>query len=313
MPIGYVTENQGESRYTVAIPRRTPLLAALIEARRVEIEGIDRVLEELRKHETARREVYDAAMAALGAAMAGYTECRESYTELQCRNAKIAEANAAYSAARAECDDAWNDCLFACDIGDGDCQDACDDAREACRDAAERDRDNALAAVDRLCQDAIVAHLQACQAQWAPVIAEAQAAAIEALAPLQDAMIAITWERAKRTAATRRLNELLGVQASADTATAWSAQYNEEILVGEVPEDPTGSEENAVTVATVSGRAVITEISSAAPCVHDARALPADVLFVDAALATGVETWRPTWRTGTVTAVNPDGTLKVRI
>jgi hypothetical protein len=163
MPVGYVTENQGESRYRVAIPRRTPLLAALIEARRVEIEGIDRALEELREHEAARRETYDAAMATLGEATAGYTECTNSYTVTQCRAAKIAAAEAAYSAARDACTDQWQDCLFGCDIGDGDCQDACNDAREACEAAAERDRDNTLAAVDRLCQDAVVAHLAACQ------------------------------------------------------------------------------------------------------------------------------------------------------
>ncbi|WP_252178355.1 hypothetical protein [Endozoicomonas sp. 4G] len=323
MPIGYVTANQGESRYTVAIPRKTPLLAALIEARRVEIEGIDRVLEELRKHEAAYRATYNTAMEAVGEAMAGYTECRESYTEMQCRNAKIAEAEAAYSSARAACDDAWSDCLFACAIGDGACQDACDDTREACREEAEVVRGRALAAIDRLCADAVVAHLQACQAQWAPVIAEAQASAVEALAPLQDAMIAITWERTKRTAAARRLNELEAIESSAEMATAWSAQYNADLKTGDVPEEPTGSEEHAVTVATVSGRAVITSISSVNPCAHDARALPADVLFVDSALAPGAETWRPTWRTGTVTAIydpaNPDGwpdpekPLRVRI
>lgn len=313
MPIGYVTANQGESRYTVAIPRKTPLLATLIEARRTEIEGIDRVLEELRKHEAERREVYNAAMEAVGVATAGYTECRESYTESACRSARISAANAAYDAARDACFDAWRDCRDGCDLGDGDCYDGCDEAREACEAAAERVRDNALAAVDRLCVDAVVAHLQACQSEHAPIIAAAQAAAIEALAPLQDAMIAITWERTKRTAAVRRLNELLGVQSSAESATAWAAQYNTEIPVGEIPEEPTGTEDNAVIVATVSGRAVITEISSVNPCAHDARALPADVLFVNAALAPGAETWRPTWRTGTVEARNNDGTLKVRI
>lgn len=323
MPIGYVTANQGESRYTVAIPRRTPLLAALIKARRVEIDGIDRVLEELRKHETERRAVYDAKMTAVGEAIAGYTECRESYTETACRSAKIADVEAAYDTAMDACFDAWRDCRDGCDLGDGDCYDGCDDTRESCEAASERVRDNALAAVNRLCQDAIVAHLQSCQAQWAPVIAAAQAAAIEALAPLQDTMIAIVWERTKRTAAVRRLNELEGVESSVETVTAWSAQYNTELPVGEVPEEPTGEEEHAVTVATVSGRAVITSISSVNPCAHDARALPADLLFVDAALAPGVETWRPTWRTGTVTAIydpaNPAGwpdiekPLRVRI
>lgn len=313
MPIGYVTENQGESRYTVAIPRKTPLLTALIEARRVEIEGIDAALEELRKQEQEQRAVYDAAMATLGESMAGYTECRESYTTLQCRNAKISAANDVHDEAMAACFDEWQDCRFSCDIGDGECQDACDDAREACEQAADRALDNALAAVDRLCQDAIVAHLQACQAQWTPVITEAQTAATAALAPLQDTMIAITWEKTKRTAAVRRLNELEGIEARSDVRTAWSAQYNDELPTGENPAEPTGSEENAVTVATVSGRAVITEISSIAPCAHDARALPAGILFLDSALATGSETWRPTWRTGRIDAVNSNGTLKVRV
>jgi hypothetical protein len=155
------------------------------------------------------------------------------------------------------------------------------------------------------------------------VIAGAQAAAAEALAPLQDAMIAITWERTKRTAAVRRLNELEAIEASAEVATAWSAQYNDEIPAGDVPATPTGAEDNAVTVATASGRAVITSITSANPCAHDARALPADVLFVDAALAPGVETWRPTWRTGTVVEIydsgapgdwpDPEKPLRVRV
>lgn len=323
MPIGYVTGNQGESRYTVAIPRKTPLLAALIEARKVEIEGIDKVLEELRKHETDRRAIYDAAMEDVHLATLMYTECRESYTEPQCRADKIAAANSAYSDARNVCIDTWRDCRFACDIGDGDCQEACDDTRDACELAAETARDRALAAVGRLCVDEVVAHMAACQAEHAPIIAKAQAAAVEALAPLQDAMIAIAWERTKRTSAVRRLNELEAIESSAESATCWSAQYNDKIPTGEVPEDPTGTEENAVTVATVSGRAIITEIVSINPCAHDARALPADVLFVDAALAPGAETWRPTWRTGIVTEIydpaepgdwpDPDKPLRVRI
>lgn len=39
------------------------------------------------------------------------------------------------------------------------------------------------------------------------------------------------------------------------------------------------------------------------PCLHDARVLPSGHLSVNASLAPGFETWRPTWRVGTVKEV----------
>lgn len=316
MPIGYITENNGESRYTVAVPRSTTLLAALIAARRKEIEGIDVVLGELTGHEVTRRATYDAVMAALNQALIDYQTCRNGFVPSACESAREAEIEAAYTAARGVCDDTHQDCLLACDIGDRDCQDACDEARDACEEAAEAARDRDLAAVERLCQDDLIEHLAVCQAQWAPIIAGLQADATEALTPLQDTLIAITWERSKRLAAARRLTELEGIESGADMRVTWSAQYRDDLPTGPVPENPTGDEENAVQVALIGDSPHITEIAPYAPgkCLNDARALPAGTLLIDAALQPGVETWRPSWRRGVVLGQGEEaGTLKVRV
>ena len=143
------------------------------------------------------------------------------------------------------------------------------------------------------CAEAEYAHIQECQETHSPIIAQAQAAALEMLPEIQEAMYNLQTEQAIQFALARKLNELEGIAAREYQITCFKAQYDQDLAVGTEVE----------MAKTPNGRHAITAIVTAAPpCLHDARVLPSGHLFVNSALYPGYETWRPNWRVGTVIA-----------
>jgi hypothetical protein len=140
-------------------------------------------------------------------------------------------------------------------------------------------------------------------ARYSPIIADRQAAAVALLPPFKAAALALREGNAQRLSLDQALSRLRAIEDRERTAIAWSAQYDDGIAVG-----------TEVSIAkTTRGRYIITSIGATDDCEHDSDALPTYNLFVNAALQTGVETWRPKWRSGRVLAINNDGTLKVEV
>ena len=155
-------------------------------------------------------------------------------------------------------------------------------------------RDACLAKVAIDCAELEYQHIQECQETHAPIIAAAQAAALEKLPAIQEAMYVLQTEQAIQFSLARKLNELEAIAAREYQITCFKAQYDAELAVGTEVE----------MAKTPNGRHAITGIITApTPCLHDARVLPSGHLFVNAALYPGFETWRPTWRVGTVKEV----------
>lgn len=308
MPIGYVTENQGESRYTVAIDADTALLQILIKEKEALRESVLQVLfgtggsSGLYAQEREYVEAYDAAMQVVAELTNALNGERAEVTVESCLTARLQECADARSAARQACRDAAVSCRNGCD-GSLDCLNACDDTEDACEDAAEIEWERCTSQARLDCVDFVTERNSEIFAYYSPLVADAQARTVEALAPLQACRKDIAQWEAQRLSVDQALRQLKEIETRGIPVTCWSAQYDDAIAV-----------DAEVEVAqTPSGRHVITAIGSDDQCLHDARAVPAFNLFVSAALNPGVETWRPRWRTGIVRAVNEDGTLKVEV
>ena len=285
---GTIRQNLGASRYVVGVRSAVQPLADeiqkyqdLYQATIPKITDAYGVLNE-------RRGDYQAALDAVRVVAADYELCRLAFSSTTCIDSGNAACNNAYSEADSACLDI--------ESGVGECDPDCQRERERCHDAAVRVRTACLAQVAIDCAAAEYAHVLECQTTYSPLIAAAQAAALALLPGMQEALYNLHHEQAIQWQLARKLNELEGIDNREYQITCFSAQWDEELAVGSEVE----------MARTPNGRNAITSLITApTPCLHDARVLPSGHLFVNASLAPGFETWRPTWRVGTVLEVIP--------
>lgn len=285
---GTIRQNLGASRYVVGVRSAVQPLADeiqkyqdLYQATIPKITDAYGVLNE-------RRGAYQAALDAVRVVAADYELCRLAFSSTTCINDGNAACENAYSEADSACLDI--------ESGIGECDPDCQRERERCHEAAVRERTACLATVAIDCAATEYAHVLECQTTYSPLIAEAQAAALALLPGMQEALYNLHHEQAIQWQLARKLNELEGIDNREYQITCFSAQWDEELAVGSEVE----------MARTPNGRNAITSLITApTPCLHDARVLPSGHLFVNASLAPGFETWRPTWRVGTVLEVIP--------
>ncbi|NCC23015.1 MAG: hypothetical protein EOM26_11245 [Alphaproteobacteria bacterium] len=298
---GKITANQGESRYTISVDADTALLQLLIAEKEKLNESIIQVLygtggssglyAQEREHETA----YNDALQVVTDLTTAMNEERAAISVQSCLTARLEACDTARSDARQACRDAAVDCRNGCD-GSLECLQACDDDEDLCEAAADRAWEACTAQANLDCVDFVSQQTTEIFTRYSPLIAAAQADAIEALTPLQATRTDIAQWEAQRLSVDQALTQLKAIEARGIAVTCWSAQYDDQVQV-----------DAEVEIAqTPSGRHVITAIGSVDNCLHDAHAVPAYNLFVNAALNPGVETWRPRWRTGIVKAINDD-------
>lgn len=293
---GIIRENLGESRYIVGVPLAVQPLADEIKKYTKLYQATIPKITDAFKALAEARDGYALLLAAVSTAAAEYELCRLDFSSTSCIEAGEMACLNAYSEAENTC--------YEIESGPapGECDPDCQRERERCIAAAVKVRDACLDVVALDCAEQEYAHLQECQATHSPIIAKAQAAALEKLPAIQEAMYNLQHEQAIQFSLARKLNELEAIAAREYEITCFKAQYDAELATGTEVE----------MAKTPNGRHAITGIITApTPCLHDSRVLPSGHLFVNAALYPGFETWRPTWRVGTVKEViAPD--LKVQ-
>lgn len=285
---GIIRENLGESRYVVGVPLAVQPLADEIEKYTKLYQATIPKITDAFKTLAEARDGYALLLAAVTNAAADYELCRMDFSPTTCIEAGQTACNNAYNAAIRICEDI--------ESGIGECDPDCQRERERCAALAANTRDACLAVVELDCAELQYSHIQECQETHSPLIAQAQAAALEKLPAIQEALYNLQTEQAIQFSLARKLNELEGIAAREYQITCFKAQYDAELAVGTEVE----------MAKTPNGRHAITGIITApTPCLHDSRVLPSGHLFVNSALYPGFETWRPTWRVGTVQEVIP--------
>ncbi len=285
---GIIRENLGESRYIVGVPLAVQPLADEIEKYTKLYQATIPKITDAFKALAEARDGYALLLAAVTNAAADYELCRLDFSPTSCIEAGQTVCLNAYSAAESTC--------YEIESGVGECDPDCQRERARCIAAAARVRDACLAKVAIDCAELEYQHIQECQETHAPIIAAAQAAALEKLPAIQEAMYVLQTEQAIQFSLARKLNELEGIDNREYQITCFIAQWDEDLAVGTDVE----------MARTPNGRNAITSLITApTPCLHDARVLPSGHLFINASLAPGFETWRPTWRVGTVLEVIP--------
>ena len=285
---GTIRQNLGASRYVVGVRSAVQPLADEIQKYRDLYQATIPKITEAYGVLNERRGAYQAALDAVRVVAADYELCRLAFSSTTCIDSGNAACETAYSEADSACLDI--------ESGVGECDPDCQRERERCHDAAVRVRTACLAQVAIDCAEAEYAHVLECQTTYSPLIAQAQAAALALLPGMQEALYNLHHEQAIQWQLARKLNELEGIDNREYQITCFSAQWDEELAVGSEVE----------MARTPNGRNAITSLITApTPCLHDARVLPSGHLFVNASLAPGFETWRPTWRLGTVLEVIP--------
>ena len=285
---GIIRENLGESRYIVGVPLAVQPLADEIEKYQKLYQATIPKITDAFKALAEARDGYAMLLAAVTNAAADYELCRLDFSQTTCIEVGETACLRTYSDAENACYDIESG------PAPGECDPDCQRERERCIAAAAKIRDACLAVVAVNCAEAESQHIQECQETHAPIIAAAQAAALEKLPAIQEAMYVLQTEQAIQFSLARKLNELEAIAAREYQITCFKAQYDSELEVGTEVE----------MAKTPNGRHAITGIITApTPCLHDARVLPSGHLFVNAALYPGFETWRPTWRVGTVKEV----------
>ncbi|MFZ1538849.1 MAG: hypothetical protein WAT23_15885 [Chromatiaceae bacterium] len=281
---GIIRDNLGDSRYVVGVTvADQPLADELKKYQDLYDATIPRITDAYGALNDLR-DGYNAALDAIAAVAADYELCRLAFSSTNCLATGRGACESAYLEADAAC--------LEIESGIGECDPDCQRERARCQESAKSVRSACLAQVEIDCAEAEFKHIEECQKTWAPLIAKAQEAALKLLPGMQEALYNLQHEQALQWQLARKLNELEGIQAREYEITCFSAQYNED-LSGEVE-----------MARTPNGRHVITGLVTApTPCLHDARVLPSGHLFVNAALWPGFETWRPTWRVGTVKEV----------
>lgn len=284
---GIIRENLGASRYIVGVtPNAEPVseIKAKLDA---EYDDASQKLIQAQGDLQAVQDSYNAILAVIVELTANYQACLNEFNLGQCIDQKTAICAADYSACEDEC--------YEIESGEGECDFECWTQRDACLALCRNQRTACEAEAVIACQEAQQAHVTACQEQWAPQIAALQTQALAAMEPIQAALKQIQDLEAQKLSLARRIYELETVAAKEEAITCWRAQFDDTLTAGAEVE----------VARTPGGRTVITEIVAPDACWQDARGLPGTHLFVNAAIAPGFETWRPTWRTGTVKALLP--------
>ena len=321
---GRITANLGESRYTVEVVVDNPLLTAeLTKAQETYTKASERVTATLAAEQRAQA-VYDEALIAARSKQAAYDDERRSKSIDDFIEAEMDRCRAVYDACTDQCQQAREACTDRCTKAHGEClqgcsdqacADRCNETRDDCQQGCYDDEDDCLSdcakarerceeQAELVGQQAYQAFLADCFKRHSPGIQAAQKATLDKLPDLQEAVFTHHAAEVDKLAAAQRLTELQRIDTTAPAITLWSAQYNDALAVGA-----------EVTIArTPAGNHVITtpDLASADTQPIDARIFPASLLFINAALAPGVETWTPSWRTGTVQAVG-GSTLTVAI
>ena len=280
---GIIRENLGDSRYIVGVPLAVQPLADEIEKYTKLYQATIPKITDAFAALAEAREGYAQLLAAVTNAAADYELCRLDFSSTTCIESGQTACLNAYSAAESTC--------YEIESGVGECDPDCQRERARCIAAAARVRDACLAKVAIDCAELEYQHIQECQETHAPIIAKAQAEALAMLPAIQEAMKVLQTEQAIQFSLARKLNELEAIAAREYQITCFKAQWDTELAVGTEVE----------MAKTPNGRHAITGIITApTPCLHDARVLPSGHLFVNAAIYPGFETWRPTWRVGTV-------------
>lgn len=270
-----ITANQGGSRYQVGVKSDDSLIQKQQEEAQVAYEMAEKAeMAALRALQEAQAP-YLEAVNAVKIAVNDYVVCMNDW-----------DFDEYYQVLAAPCHDKRYDARIACLEGEPEqaveCLARVDAEWEGCLGQAEADAKAAEGA-----------YYADCQKTHGPIVAKAQAAATALLPGVQDAMLEHHHCVARKLSAARRYNEMAALAALTLSYTVWSAQWNEEIPVGE----------EVLLAQTPAGRHVITALGDLQNCWHISRTFPAFNLFVNAALAPGAETWLPTWRTGSVLAI----------
>ena len=290
---GTIRENLGASRYVVGVTSANQPLADEIQKYQDLYDAtIPKVTDAYGKVNELRAE-YQAALDVVVGLIADYEICRLEFSLVDCISAGNAACEAAYLAA--------DDLCLEIESAPGECDADCQRERLRCQEKARSARIACLSQVGIDCTEKQQQHLSECQKIWSPQIAAAQKEALALYPGIQAAMYDLQHELALQWQLAQKLNELEGIQAREHQITCFIAQWNAELAVGTEVE----------MAKTPNERFVITSVITApTPCLHDARVLPSGHLFINASIAPGSETWRPTWRVGTVKEVLDD-TLKV--
>lgn len=293
---GVIRENLGSSRYIVGVSTNMEPVTAILEDLNQQYDDISQKLIDAQGKLAEAQAPYESILAEIEVASEEYQACVNAFNLGQCVDGKLAD-----------CQNAYDDCDHDCDqidSGPGECDLPCQQARDACRAACKRALQSCQAVAGIECQEAFQAALSACQKEWMPYITNLQTSAQELLGAVQDAARTVAILEAQQLSLARRINELDGVASKEEQVTCFRAQYKADLEA-----------ETEVEVArTPAGRTVITEIASPGVCLQDSRALPSGHLYVNAATYPGWETWRPTWRTGTVKEILAEqNKLKVEI
>lgn len=279
-----ITANLGEGRYTVTVQQTNALLRDSIAqaqaAREAAIEALN--LAQIEVNET--QAVYESAELAVRGEISDYEQETAAITSRadDCRADSESACGSERIACQAEC---------AQEGGGFPCLQRCDTAYAACvregQERCEAERQRAQTDADR---------------RYLKSIAAAQARAVERRTAYAAAVRALDLAKARKLQAEMALQELSDIGDRQIAVTTVSAQRETNLSAGQ-----------EVELAMVpSGQRVVTSLHSTQRSLVDARSLPARYLFVDAALAPGVETWVPSWRVGTVLAIVGDR-LQVRL
>jgi hypothetical protein len=280
-----IVDNNGESNYTVSIPRESALLTAELTRVENELAAVERALSGAEQAYQEASSAYQSALSELDARIEGYNACVNSFSFDHCLSEKNAECNSAY-----------NDCRDVCFDGPGEdrnaCYQTCEDAKTACESRALID-----------CQTADMEHRKACRETHGPLVTAAQAEGVRKLAALKATAQAVSEWRVRQANLARRKTELERIESTPILRNTVAAQYDDQLQPG-TEVDVLPYLETAYYIST---------IKSANPCPVDSRIYPSGHLLINSALATGAETWMPTYRRGTVLEQTDEGKLKVRI
>lgn len=286
---GVIRENLGASRYVVGVTSANqPLADEIQKYQDLYAATIPKVTEAYGQVNELRAE-YQEALDVVNGLIADYELCRLEFSLVDCVSTGNAACEAAYLAA--------DDLCLEIESAPGECDADCQRERLRCQERARSARIACLSQVGIDCTEQQQQHLSECQNTWSPQIAAAQETVLSLYPGIQAAMLDLQHELALQWQLAQKLNELEGIQAREHQITCFSAQWNEDLTEGTEVE----------MAKTPNERFVITSVITApTPCLHDARVLTSGHLFVNASIAPGSETWRPTWRVGTVKEVLAD-------
>lgn len=284
---GTIQSNLGEGRYEVAVDASNDLITTEVARLSQEYDAAQAEATALLETVATLESAYQSALWAVYTAQEGYQDCLHSTSY-----------DALLEAEEEACDDAKDEAYAKCSEGGAPLGQIM-----ICRAGADRAYQACLSRAPQKAGAAWEAHQKGCLDAHHGAIETAQKRTTDLIASLQAARAAVARARARALAAAMRRTELNAIEARAISYTVWSAQKVEDLAA----DDP-------VEIATTpAGRHVVTALVAQTNCFVDARALPAKHLMVNAAIVPGVETWAPTWRTGSVLGPGEEsGTLQVQ-